>query len=89
MSALSAIAEKPGRVEKMFVNSNGGQINHEGVYGINMYALGVPHTVLVDDFLAGNYEGSDFQPAFAELAGDRSVWTVIVEKAFAKLHGNY
>ena len=91
MSALSAIAEKPGRVEKMFVNSNGGEINQTGVYGINMYALGVPHTVLVDDFLPGFTwsEGGEFVPMFADVKGDKSVWGAIVEKAFAKFHGNY
>ena len=53
MSALSAIAEKPNRVESMFVDTFGGEINPAGVYGVNMYALGVPITVLVDDFLPG------------------------------------
>ena len=53
MSALSAIAEKPNRVENMFVNTFDGQINPAGVYGVNMNALGVPITVLIDDFIPG------------------------------------
>lgn len=55
MSALSAIAEKPNRVESMFLNN---QIEPTGVYGVNLYALGVPHTVLVDDFIPG-YDWND------------------------------
>ena len=59
LSALSAIAEKPHRVENMFLNS-GNAISTKGLYGINMHALGLPHTVLVDDFLPGYYEDEKF-----------------------------
>ena len=89
MSALSAIAEKPNRVESLFVNPNGGEINPKGVYGVTMRALGVPHTVLVDDYLPGWEWDNQFYPLFAEVKGDKSVWGAIIEKAFAKFHGNY
>ena len=86
MSAISAIAEKPNRVESMFVNK---QIEPTGVYGVNLYALGVPHTVLVDDFIPGYDWNNQFYPLFADVKGDKSVWGAIIEKAFAKFHGNY
>ena len=68
MSALSAIAEIPNRVENMFLNSSIG-INPSGLYGINMYALGVPHTVLVDDFIPGwtSYSSARFDPIFGRI----------------------
>ena len=56
MSAAAAIAEFPGRIENLFHNDN--TINSNGIYGINMYALGVPHTVIVDDWLAVDIENS-------------------------------
>ena len=59
LTALSAIAEKPNRVERMFLNS-GNAINPSGLYGINMYALGLPHTVLVDDLIAGSQVDGKF-----------------------------
>lgn len=50
MAGASAVAEIPGRIEKIFLN-NENQLNADGIYGINLYALGVPHTILIDDFL--------------------------------------
>ena len=48
MSAISAIAEEPGRVELMFLNTSNA-VEPKGVYGVNMFALGVPITIIVDD----------------------------------------
>ena len=48
MVAASAIAEKPRRLEKIFLND---RKSREGIYGVNLYTLGVQHTVIVDDYL--------------------------------------
>ena len=50
MTAASALAEKPKRLEKIFLNVDT-ETNKNGIYAMNLYALGVPHTVIVDDFL--------------------------------------
>lgn len=50
LAAASALAEEPGRLEKIFVNTDSA-LNDNGIYGVNFYALGVPHTVVVDDYL--------------------------------------
>ena len=50
MAAASALAEKPNRLEKIFLNADG-KMSKEAIYGINIYTLGVKHTVIVDDFL--------------------------------------
>ena len=50
MAATSALAQKKGRVEKIFLN-NENKVSVNGIYGLNFYSLGVPHTVIVDDFL--------------------------------------
>jgi len=50
MVAASALAEKPNRLEKVFLNVNG-ETNKNGIYAVNLYTLGMPHTVIVDDFL--------------------------------------
>ena len=49
MAALSGFAEYDQRVKKTFVNT---QTSESGIYGVNLYALGVPHTVVIDDYLA-------------------------------------
>jgi len=52
MSAASAIAELPGRMEEVFLNQiDDNSLNKAGVYAMNLYTLGVPHTVVVDDYL--------------------------------------
>ena len=47
-AATSAIAEVPGRLEKIFHNKT---LNSAGIYALDFWALGVPHTVVVDDYL--------------------------------------
>ena len=50
MVAASALAERPKRLEKIFLNVSG-ETNRNGIYAVNLYALGVKHTVIVDDYL--------------------------------------
>ena len=49
MAALSGFAEYEQRVENVFVNE---QKSANGIYALRLYALGVPHTVVIDDYLA-------------------------------------
>lgn len=53
MSAAAALAEVPGRMEAVFLNKSGenNSLNKAGVYAVNFYTLGVPHTVVIDDYL--------------------------------------
>ena len=41
VSALAALAEFPGRIEKLFLN-NHNELSRTGIYGINLYTLGFP-----------------------------------------------
>ena len=45
---MSALAEVPSRVDNIIENED---ISGPGIYGINLWALGVPITVYVDDYL--------------------------------------
>lgn len=93
MVAASAMAEKPKRLEKVFLNQ---KADVYGMYAVNLYTLGVPHTIVVDDFLPlsrvkdkdGN-PTNEYSTIFGHVAEDGSLWGAILEKAFAKLHGNY
>ena len=49
MSGASALSEIPGRLEKVFLNDVN-ELSPRGIYAVNMYTLGVPHTVIVDDY---------------------------------------
>ena len=89
LSAAAAIAEFPGRMERVFLNS-GKDLNPQGIYGVRFWSLGVPHPVIVDDYLPLKNNGvGQLATMFANPGDDGSLWTAILEKAFAKYHGNY
>ena len=54
-----------------------------------MYALNVPITVMVDDWLPLREWGNGFHTWFSKVGDDGSIWGPVIEKAFAKFHGNY
>ena len=48
MASCIAVAEYPGRIEKVFLNKGK---SAAGVYSVQFYALNVPITITVDDYL--------------------------------------
>eukprot|EP00354_Favella_ehrenbergii_P003146 CAMPEP_0170456898 /NCGR_PEP_ID=MMETSP0123-20130129/4373_1 /TAXON_ID=182087 /ORGANISM="Favella ehrenbergii, Strain Fehren 1" /LENGTH=251 /DNA_ID=CAMNT_0010720517 /DNA_START=217 /DNA_END=971 /DNA_ORIENTATION=- len=54
-------------------------------YVLNLYTLGVPHSVVVDDYIPFIND----KPMGAQMTNDGSLWPLILEKAFAKVRGNY
>lgn len=50
MAVASALAEKPKRLENVFLDKSG-KMSEKGIYGFNVYTLGVPHSVVIDDYL--------------------------------------
>ena len=88
LAAASSLAEKPQRMEKVFLN-NSADLNDAGIYGVNLWALGVPHTVIIDDYVPHfEWNGETMSP-FSKVSRDNGMWMQILEKAFAKFHGNY
>ena len=47
MAAVSAMAERPDRITRFVLNSEIEE--NSGAYAFNMYALGVPFTMVIDD----------------------------------------
>ena len=86
ISAVSALAEKKSRMESVFLND---AASANGIYGVNFYSLGVPHTVIVDDFLPLRKSGTKYTTTAGGVGVDGSLWGAVLEKAFAKYHGNY
>ena len=83
IAAVSALAEVPGRIDRIIENE---VISQDGIYALNMYLLGVPFTMIVDDKMPMNQHGNTF---FGGLGKDGSVWGAVIEKAFAKYYGAY
>jgi len=74
-------------MEKVFMNTDNA-LNTAGIYGVTFYALGVPHTVVVDDYLPTHPHNSS-RTLLGHAGDDGSLWGAILEKAFAKYWGNY
>jgi len=83
LSAISTIAENPERIKVIFVNPN---LNSAGIYGVKFCINGQFKQVVVDDFLPV-YKSSG-KLAFSSTK-DGSIWLSLLEKAWAKVHGNY
>jgi hypothetical protein len=73
----------PNMIKNLFLNQ---ELNSSRIYGINFYDLGFPTTVVIDDFVPF-YSWGD--AALAKPSDNKGLWPVILEKAFAKFHGNY
>ena len=46
---------------------------------------GKPRFVAVDDYVPGDYKS----PSFSGVTADHDYWAMILEKSWAKIHGNY
>lgn len=84
LASLAAFAEYEPRVQNTFVNT---ETNDKGIYAINLYRLGVPNTVVIDDYLA-LMDGTN-RTIYTQLSQDNGLWGPLIEKAFAKFHGNF
>ena len=81
LSVLAGLAEQPHRIKRLFIND---RENKFGVYGVRICKNGEWKEVVVDDRFPC-YRGD---PAFSNANGDE-LWVLILEKAWAKLHGSY
>ena len=82
MCALASLAERPKLVENLFITK---EKNQEGVYRIKFCKNGEWVEVTVDDYFPCLPKGT---PMFSRANGNE-MWVLLVEKAYAKLHGNY
>lgn len=82
LSALSSLAERPEMVRRLFVTQ---EYNPDGVYQIKLCKNGEWVIVTIDDYIPCRYNGG---PMFSRGAGNE-LWVMLIEKAYAKLHGNY
>lgn len=85
LSAASSLAYLDDRASKLFVNDNN-ELPSSGIHAFNLYSLGVPATVVIDDTLPLDNNGG---LVFANQGADGSMWGALLEKAFAKYWGNY
>jgi calpain-15 len=82
LCAVASLAERPALVKRLFITK---EYNKEGIYRLKICKNGEWVTVTIDDYIPCYYNAG---PMFAHSNGDE-LWVLLLEKAYAKLHGNY
>ena len=80
---MSAVAETPNRIQKIFLTQT---YNKAGIFAVTVYVRGKPTQVVVDDQLP-YYGGASL--LFEKVQSGEGIWAAILEKAWAKVNGNY
>lgn len=83
MSAVASLAERDYRIKNLFGEL---ELSPHGVYMCRLTFNGIYQEVVVDDYLPLDKDG---QLIFAHPYKDTDCWTIILEKCWAKLLGNY
>ena len=81
LSVLSVLTERPERIEKLFELS---ERNDQGIWAVKLYKNGEHREIIMDDYIPCD----DGEPCFSAANGNE-LWVIILEKAWAKLHGSY
>ena len=91
LAALGALAEFPDLVKGLFLTD---KVNESGIYAVRFFIRGKPWIITVDDTslhftkeAAGNFHQNN-DSFFSSIHSD-SLWVPILEKAWAKMKGNY
>jgi hypothetical protein len=63
-------------------------INNAGIYSVRLYDMGVPISVIVDDYVPYDSTVSDTAFWFVNKS-TKSLWPHILQKAVSKLSSNY
>ena len=83
LSAVWALAEYPERIKAIFETK---ELNSPGIYSVTFYITGEKKTVTVDDYFPFYPKKQNW--AFTQWVG-KEIWVMILEKAWAKVHGSY
>ena len=78
------MAEVPDRILECFITQT---INKAGIYLMKFWVNGIETPVIVDDYLPVRKGKNSL--AFASSKGEEELWLSLLEKGWAKLHGNY
>lgn len=83
LCALTMLAEKPSRIEQLFITK---ESNQYGAYAVELCVHGEKTMVVIDDYFPCT--GETGGPCFSKSNGSE-LWVMILEKAWAKIYGSY
>ena len=84
LSVLGSLCKFPELVENLFYFK---EKTKEHIYGIYFYINGHKKLVLIDDYLP--YVGVGFKQFAMSKSEENEIWVALMEKAWAKVNGNY
>jgi calpain-15 len=85
LSTLSAMAEFPKRIEKLFDTAT---YEESGCYTVKIQVMGIWEDIVLDDFFPCTEDGQiAFSRSKVESAAE--IWVILLEKAWAKIFGSY
>mmetsp|Transcript_10338 Transcript_10338/g.10351 ORF Transcript_10338/g.10351 Transcript_10338/m.10351 type:complete len:303 (+) Transcript_10338:235-1143(+) len=82
MCSLGSLAEMPNLVDRLFITK---KYSEEGLYRLKLCKNGEWMEITIDDYFPCSEEGG---PIFSRAHGNE-LWVLLIEKAYAKTHGNY
>ena len=85
IGACAVLATKPALVKALFVSDND-SFGSKGFHTLRFFKCGLPRFVHVDDRVPCNRAG---RVHYAHSTEPNEMWLMLVEKAYAKLHGCY
>ncbi|KAG0040817.1 hypothetical protein BGZ82_008875 [Podila clonocystis] len=87
LASLATLANIPGLIEQLCVKKN----EKVGVYGFIFFKDGDWVSTVVDDQLCYNIDQTTLKKSlyFSSCAEERETWLPLLEKAYAKIHGDY
>mgnify|MGYP000859612373 FL=1 len=85
LSSLAILAENPKLIERLFIIN---EPNSACIYAVWLCVNGDWKPVIIDDNIPTKISGAKTVPAFAHSTTGEG-WVALLEKAYAKVHGNY
>ena len=85
LSALATIAERPELLQKLFPV-------HEvdrSLFAVKLFHNGAFRTIVLDDYFPATQRNFKYAHGEGFENSGRSLWVMLLEKAYAKLHGSY
>jgi calpain-15 len=82
LASMASLAENPAMVRRLFITDS---YNEFGIYQLRICKNGEWTVVTIDDYIPCYPNGG---PMFSSANGNE-LWAILLEKAYAKLHGNY
>ena len=87
IATISALAEWPHLLKNVFLTQTK---NSAGIFGIQLYLRGKPYHISLDYSIMFLDYLSESKPVYAQTSSDKKVvWGLVLEKAWAKVIGNY